>query len=60
MDAKEVQREFLSSIRRVDKPKYVREELPQETDEVKRRQYNRKYLSYVAGVSETHIRRRPK
>lgn len=60
MDSKDIKEGFSDAVRRVDKPVYVRDLLPEETLEEIARAHRRKYFTYVAGQGERYIRRRPR
>ncbi len=60
MDVQDVRQGFFNSIRRVDDPTYVKEDVPYDTEEQGRARFERKVLTYVAGAGERHILRRKK
>ncbi len=60
MDPRDIRKGFLDAVRRVNKPVYVRDLLPEETMEEIARAHRRRYFTYVTGQGERWIRRSPR
>lgn len=60
MDPRDVRRGFFNAVRRIDKPVYVRDLLPEDTMEQIARAHRRKYGTYVFTEGERYIGRRPR
>ena len=57
MSPTEIREEHRQSTRKV---RYVREEIPYDTEEQGRVRFERKVLTYVVGASDRHVLRRRK
>jgi len=60
MDAREIRKEFFKSIKRVDRPRYVEEEVLYDTEQQGRKRFERKVFTHVVGASDRHILLRSK
>lgn len=58
MDSNDIREGFSAASRRVDKPVYVRDLLPEETMKDIARAHRRKYFTYVFTEGERYIGRR--